>query len=228
MCGRFGLYAPRDDVEDRFEARFTYDYEPRYNIAPEGPGIPAVRDADPGAIDRLRWGLLPGWVDDPADFPVLINARAETAAEKPAFREAVAKRRCLVLASNFYEWTGRQGSRVPHYIGLRDRDLFAMAGLWASWSENGDEVRSATVLTTEANELVGELHDRMPVILGPDEEARWLEAGDVEAAQALLDPYPPDRMRTYEVSRAVNSPANEGPALIEPVGHDQSGLGEFV
>ena len=227
MCGRFGLFARLDAVEDYFGAAFTFDYEPRYNVAPEGPGVAAVRDEAPDDIDQLHWGLLPHWVDDPDDFPTLINARAETAAEKPAFRDAFERRRCLVPASTFYEWTGRKGSRVPHAIEVADRELFAMAGLWETWSSNGDEVRSATILTTDANELVGELHDRMPVILERDEERAWLEADDAEERQALLDPYPADRMRSYEVSRQVNDPTNEGPALVEPVGGTQSGLGDF-
>lgn len=228
MCGRFGLFARLDAIEDYFDAAFTFDYAPRYNIAPEGSGIAAVRNESPDGIDQLRWGLLPGWVDDPEDFPTLINARSETAAEKPAFREAFATRRCLIPATNFYEWTGRTGSRVPHAIGLQDRELFAMAGLWETWSANGDEVRSATILTTDANDVVGELHDRMPVILAPDEERRWLHADDEDELQALLDPYPGDRTTAVEVSTKVNDPANEGPALIEPVGGEQRGLGDFA
>ncbi len=228
MCGRFGLFARLNAIEDYFDAEFAFDYEPRYNIAPEGSGIAAVRNETPDEIGRLRWGLLPGWVDDPDEFPTLINARSETAAEKPAFREAFEQRRCLIPASNFYEWTGRKGSRVPHSIGLEDRELFAMAGLWETWSANGDEVRSATILTTDANDVVGELHDRMPVILEPDEEDVWLDADDEDELQSILGPYPGDRTTEFEVSRAVNDPANEGPALVEPVGSDQSGLGDFA
>lgn len=228
MCGRFGLFAQPSDLEQRFDATFSYDYEPRYNIAPEGPGLAAVRNDSPAAIDRLRWGLLPRWVDDPEDFPTLINARAETVAEKPAFRDAFEKRRCLIPANNFYEWTGRKASRVPYAIGVDDESVFAMAGLWETWSRNGDEVVSAAIVTTEANEVVAELHDRMPVILDREEERRWLETDDVDARQSLLDPFPADRTTAYEVSTAVNNPANEGPELVEPVGTDQSGLGEFV
>lgn len=228
MCGRFGLYAGPSDLEQRFDATFTYDYEPRYNVAPEGPGLAAVRNETPDAIDQLRWGLLPHWVDDPDGFPTLINARAETVADKPAFRDAVAKRRCLIPANLFYEWTGRKGRRVPHAIGVDEGSVFAMAGIWERWSANGDEVVSAAVITTDANDVVAALHDRMPVILGREEERRWLEADDHSDRQALLDPFPADRTTAHEVSMAVNNPANEGPELIEPVGSDQSGLGEFV
>ena len=227
MCGRFGLLPPREDVEERFDARITFDYEPRANIAPEGPGVPAKLNESPDEINRLRWGLLPRWVDDPDGFPDLINARAETVAEKSSFEDAFENRRCLIPASNFYEWSGQRGKRVPHYIGVEDGELFAMAGLWETWSDNGTEIQSATIITTEANELVDEIHGRMPVILDRDEEDRWLEADDEDELQALLDPYPAGRMETYEVSRAVNNPANEGPELVEPVGSDQTGLGEF-
>jgi putative SOS response-associated peptidase YedK len=228
MCGRFGLFAQPSAIEERFDATFTYDYEPRYNVAPEGPGLAAVRNASPGAIDRLRWGLLPHWVDDPDDFPTLINARAETAADKPAFRDAFARRRCLVPASTFFEWTGPAGGRVPHAIGVDGEPLFAMAGLWETWGEGDDAVRSATILTTDANDVVAELHDRMPVILDREEERTWLEADDADELEGLLDPFPAGRTEAHEVSRAVNDPSNDGPSLVEPVGHDQSGLGEFV
>lgn len=228
MCGRFGLLPPIDDVEDRFEAEVTFPYEPRANIAPEGSGVAAVQNESPDEINQLQWGLVPRWVDDPADFPNLINARAETVDEKNSFKDAFRKRRCLIPASNFYEWTGRKGNRIPHYIGVEDEEIFAMAGIWETWSDNGTEVYSTAIITTDANDAVDELHDRMPVILDRAEERQWLEEDDVDELQELLNPFPADRTRSYEVSTAVNNPANEGPELVEPVKSDQSGLGEFT
>lgn len=227
MCGRFGLWAPPDDLEQRFDAEISFGYEPRYNIAPEGPGIAAVQDASPDEINRLQWGLLPHWVDDPDDFPDLINARAESVAEKPSFRDAFRERRCLIPANNFFEWTGQEGQRVPYSIGVDGGEIFAMAGIWESWSTNGEEIHSAAIITTDANEVVGELHDRMPVILDADEEDRWLRSDDEDELLGFLDPYPADRTRSHEVTTAVNNPANDGPELIEPTESDQAGLGEF-
>lgn len=227
MCGRFGLFEPQPEIERRFSAEFSFDYEPRYNIAPEGPGIAAIQNERPDEINQLTWGLVPHWADDLDDWPSPINARAENIAEKPAFREAFRERRCLIPANTFYEWGGRRGSRIPHTIGVEDQTLFAMAGLWETWSENGDEVQSVAIVTTGANDVVGQIHDRMPVILDADEEARWLEADDEAELEALLDPFPGERTRSHEVSRAVNDPANDRPELIEPVGSDQSELGRF-
>jgi len=227
MCGRFGLYARLDAVEDYYDARFSFDYEPRYNLAPEGEGVAAVRNEAPGAIDRVQWGFVPRWVDDPEAWPRPINARAETVAEKPAFAWAFEHRRCLVPASNFYEWTGRRGARIPYAIGVADTDVFSMAGLWDAWSAGGEPVTSLAIVTTEANGVVGKLHDRMPVILDREEEARWLGEADPAELRALLDPLPDGRTTRWEVSTAVNDPTREGPALVEPVGSSQSGLGEF-
>lgn len=227
MCGRFSLFQPQPEIERRFSAEFTFNYELRYNIAPEGAGIAAIQNESADEINRLQWGLLPHWVDDPGDFPNLINARAESVADKPSFKSAFENRRCLIPASNFYEWTGRKGNRVPFAIGLENQDLFAMAGIWETWSSNGTEIQSVAIITTDANDVVSELHERMPVILAPDEEERWLHEDDQDELQRLLDPYPDEGTRSWEVSRAVNNPGNDGPELVEPVGSDQSGLEEF-
>lgn len=227
MCGRTTLFAPQSDIEERFDARFTYDYRPRYNIAPEGPGLPAIRNENDEAIEQLAWGLIPEWVDDRDDWYEPINARAETVAEKPTFRSAFDRHRCLVLADGFYEWTGPSGSRQPYRVVVDDGSLFAMAGLWERWEENGEAVTSTTVITTDANDTVGELHDRMPVMLAEDEEATWLESDDADELQALLDPFPDDRTGAYEVSTAVNNPVNDTPDLVEPLSGSQSGLEEF-
>lgn len=227
MCGRFGLFARAEAIEDRFDATFQFDYEPRYNVAPEAEPVAAVPDEAPDALEPFSWGLVPHWVEDPDDWPSPINARAETVHEKPAFRDAFRNRRCLVPANGFYEWTGRRGKRIPHWITVDDDGLFAMAGIWETWGDEGDRERSLAIVTTASNGVVGELHDRMPVILEPDEERTWLASEDEDELRGLLDPYPDERTAEREVSTAVNVPSNDSPALIEPVGGDQSGLDEF-
>ena len=167
----------------------------------------------------LRWGLIPSWADDPAIGNRLINARAETAAQKLAFRAAMRQRRCLVVADGFYEWqrTGRQ--KVPYLIRMRDDRPFGFAGLWESWEgPDHSAVESCTILTTEANDLVCPLHDRMPVIIAPSDYDRWLDPAETNAQQLmpLLRPYPSDQMTAYAVNPLVNSPANDEPACIEP------------
>lgn len=227
MCGRFGLTPQSEDLEQRFSATLTFDYEPRYNIAPEGSGIAAIQNESPDKINKLQWGLLPRWVDDSEEFPDLINARAETVAEKNSFKDAFRKHRCLIPASNFYEWTCQQGQRIPYAIGFEGEAIFAMAGLWETWFANGTVITSATILTTDANDVVGEIHDRMPVILEHEEEQHWLDADDSAELQAMLKPFPSERTTSYRVSTPVNNPANDGPRLVEPVGTDQTGLEEF-
>ncbi|MDZ7701684.1 MAG: SOS response-associated peptidase [Halobacteriales archaeon] len=228
MCGRFSLFVPQPDVERRFEASATRPLGERYNIAPR-TDVPVVRADEPDVIDQIRWGLRPGWVDDPGEWPHPINARAETVEEKPSFREAAAERRCLVLADGYYEWTGTRGSKQPYRIAMGG-EPFAFAGLWDAWRSNGDALRTVAIVTTAANETVGEVHDRMPVVLEPDEEAAWLAADDPDERAALLDPYPDDGgLEVYPVSRAVNDPANDRPSLVEPIDiGEQAGLEEFA
>lgn len=225
MCGRFGLFARLDAIEDRYDRDAVVDYEPQYNIAPEGNPIPTVpNDAD--AIKGMHWGIRPQWVEDPEDWSHPINARAETLGTKPSFREAFEKRRCLIPANGFYEWTGRAGSKIPHWVSF-DEEIVSFAGLWERWIHNGTKYDSCVIITTQPNAVVEKLHDRMPVVLELDEEERWLQADDADRRQSLLDPYPSELTESYEVSTSVNNPANDGPELIEPVGSDQSGLGQF-
>ena len=228
MCGRFSLFVPPSVVEERFDAETARPLVPQYNVAP-GDDVAAIRDADPGTIDGLTWGLLPSWVDDPEGFPRPINARAETVGEKPSFRDAFAERRCLVVADGFYEWKETRGAKQPYRIARPDDEPFAFAGLWETWRSNGESVRSVTILTTAANETVEPIHDRMPVILERGEERRWLTESSPDDLHALLDPYPEDGLVTYPVSTAVNDPANDSPAVVEPADVDeQSGLGDFA
>ena len=227
MCGRNSLFAPQADLEERFDATARHPVRPQYNIAP-GEELAVVRNDEPGAIDRLEWGLLPNWADDPAAAPRPINARAETVAEKRPFRDAFEERRCLVLSSGFYEWQERTGaSKQPYRICLEDDEPFAFAGLWDRWERDGSSLETVTILTTGASERMAPIHDRMPVLLDPDEEETWL-SGTGDDPRSVLDPYDGDDLRTYPVSRAVNSPDNDSPSVVEPVDvGEQTGLDEF-
>lgn len=225
MCGRYSLTTPIEGVQRVFRFVERPNLPPRYNIAPTQE-VPVVRLGEDGArhLVFLRWGLIPFWADDPAIGSRLINARAESAADKPAFRAAFARRRCLIAADGFYEWRkpARKGERKqPYRVTLGDGRPFAFAGLWERWGgrEDEDAVESCTILTTEANALVRRLHDRMPVILPPEAFDAWLDpASGKDAARDLLGPYPADDMVATPVSPRVNNVANDEPAVIEPVG----------
>ena len=228
MCGRYSLFAPREDIEDRFGATFAYEYEPRYNAAPR-QSLPVITDDEPATIQRMEWGLIPSWADDRSDFE-FINARAETVDQKRSFAEAYEQRRCLVPADGFYEWKAERGGKQPYRVTLADQRPFSMAGLYERWeppqrqtglgefgagtdSEDDDEiVETFTILTTEPNEFMADLHHRMSVLLDPEEESTWLH-GDSEARAALLDPYDSE-LATRPVSTAVNDPSNDSPAVL--------------
>jgi putative SOS response-associated peptidase YedK len=226
MCGRFTLITNLGAIAKRFGvSRFLEEVGPRYNAAPTQTVI-VVNDDGARRLTQMRWGLIPSWAKDPAIGNRMINARAETAATKPAFRVALRKRRCLIPGDGFYEWkpTGRR--KQPVYIALKSREPFGFAGLWESWtSPKGEEIRSCTIITTEANELLKPIHDRMPVILTRDAEAVWLDPTTEDAAKllSLLKPYPEEGMEVYPVSRLVNSPENDSPDCIEPHRWDRGG-----
>lgn len=227
MCGRTSLFVPQSVLEDRFNATAVDPITPRYNIAP-GDDLASIANETPEEIRLRGWGLIPHWVDDPAEWPEPINARAETVSEKPAFRDAFHHRRCLVLADGFYEWGGERGHKQPYRITRPDEEPFAMAGLWEEWEANGTERETLTIITTDANEAIAPIHDRMPVILEPDEEALWLNDADEGELRTLLDPLPADLTTVFPISTAVNDPANDRPEVIEPVDRGtQSGLSEF-
>jgi putative SOS response-associated peptidase YedK len=222
MCGRFALIAPDQDLAVQFDLPTVPTLAPRYNIAPTQP-VAVVRSTA-GAAARelavLHWGLVPFWAEDPKIGARMINARAETAAEKPAFRAAFRRRRCLVPADGFYEWQKLNGGKQPFFIRLQDGRPFAFAGLWEHWQGPEDAVlESCTLLTTGPNELMQALHNRMPVILPPQDYALWLDpqVGQVERLQPLLRPYPAAEMIAYPVSRRVNSPENDDRLCIEPL-----------
>ena len=239
MCGRNSLFVDQGDLEARFDAEVVADggYTPRYNVAP-GDGLEVVTNETTDEIDRYHWGLVPFWIDELEDG--IINARSETADEKRVFERAWESRPCLVLSSGFYEWQARDGGpKQPYRIYRPDDAAFAMAGLWEVWerpasaeSEEragdraGESVPCVTILTTEPNDLVEPIHDRMPVVLPRDAESEWLSAGP-DARKELCRPYPGDDLAADEISTRVNNPANDDPAVIEPLDHEQSGLGEF-
>lgn len=193
---------------------------PRYNVAPS-QDVPIVR-LDKECVGRelalVRWGLIPYWADDPRIGYKLINARAESVATRPAFRAAFRQRRCLVPANGFFEWEKRAKAKQPWLIRAKGGGLMAFAGLWEVWRDpKGEPVHSCTIVTGEPNELAGRFHDRMPVILGPDAHERWLRAGPDEA-RALLGPCPDEWLEAYPVSTRVNSPDNDDPEVIRPLG----------
>lgn len=228
MCGRFTMHHTTDQIADRFGIQQNlFELPERYNIAPQqeigAVVVESFRPDDPEgerALEGFRWGLVPFWAKDPSVGNRMINARAETVAEKPAFRRLLARRRCLIPSDGFYEWDKEGGTRQPFHFRLRDGGLFGFAGLWDEWeSPDGSPLRTCTILTTAANELVGRVHDRMPVILPRgDAEDHWLDPS-VQAADDLLPllrPYPERDMVAVAVSRRVNTPANDDPSLLAP------------
>ena len=236
MCGRYTLTIERDDLEGRFGARIpdsADEFSPQYNATP-GQQLPVITNDAPETIQRLEWGLVPSWAED--DDGRIVNARAETIDEKPSFREAYERRRCLVPADGFYEWVDTADGTQPYRVAFEDDRPFAMAGLWERWNPDDGTTQAGldafgggledhdaatagpletfTIVTTEPNEVVADLHDRMAVVLEPDSEREWLTTADPDD---LLEPHPPDEMRAYPVSRAVNDPATDEPSLVDPL-----------
>ena len=221
MCGRFTLSVDPADLQEAFpEFTFPAQVAPRFNIAPSQPILVVANDGTNKA-DFFVWGLVPSWAKDPTIGSHLINARSETLAEKPAFRSAYKYHRCLIFANGFFEWQAQPGgkSKVPHFIRLNSEKPFAFAGLWEHWqSPDGSEIKSATIITTEPNELMSPIHNRMPVILPKGAYAQWLDSAPHNASdlQGLLIPYPAEDMKAFPVSTGVNSPANDRPEIILP------------
>lgn len=220
MCGRFTNMMSWDELVALYglgEVRnMAPGWKPRYNVAPT-QYLPVIRlDAEcRRELVMLRWGLVPSWVKDPAIGARLINARAETIAEKPSFRAAFKTRRCLIPADGFYEWRRAGGAKQPYRITMANGSPFAFAGLWERWTAGEEALETVTIITTGANKLLAAIHDRMPVIIDPADQAAWLEARDTAIPLALLQPYPAERMSAYPVSARVNSPRNDDPSLIE-------------
>jgi putative SOS response-associated peptidase YedK len=221
MCGRFTQAADGEIIAQVFQLPETPELAPRYNIAPTQE-VAVVRAAESGGRElvRLHWGLIPSWAKERAMGARMINARAETLAEKPAFRSAFRARRCLIVADGFYEWQKLGGRKQPYFIGFSDRRPFAFAGLWERWKGEGSEhVESCTIVTTEANELLAPIHDRMPVILDPDDFATWTDPAlhDTDRLSALLTPYAAGLLEAFPVSVLVNNPANDSLACVQRI-----------
>lgn len=222
MCSRYSLTSPPEAVRSYFRLKAAVEFPPRYNIAPTQPvlivrlGHTAERE-----LTLVRWGLIPSWVKNPTEYATLINARAETAAEKPSFRAALRHRRCLVPADGFYEWIGKPGAKRPHLVRPRGGGPMAIAGIAEHWlGADGSEIETMAILTVAANRTVAAIHDRMPLILAPESMERWLNcrAGTAMDIRDLLVPAPDDALEIVEVSPKLNNPRNEGPELQAPVG----------
>ncbi|MDZ7845140.1 MAG: SOS response-associated peptidase [Anaerolineales bacterium] len=222
MCGRFSLTVSPEKLQAAFpQFRIPRDLPPSYNIAPSQP-IPVIPNEGKNTLDFYRWGLIPSWADEKFLKYNLINARGETAAEKPSFRSSFRHHRCLVPADGFYEWqkTGGNPDKTPYFIRMKDQRPFAFAGLWDLWhSPHGDPIRSAAILTTQPNSLIKPIHNRMPVILPPEAYQEWLSPQEpkAETLQDLIKPFPGEEMEAYPVSTYVNNPRNNSPQCIQPL-----------
>ena len=217
MCGRYTLIADIGDLAQRFEFDGTdFTYDPGYNIAPT-ESVLTVRNIDRREAAFMRWGLVPFWAKDPKIGARMINARAETMAEKPAFRDALKKRRCLVLADGYYEWQKTPTGKRPFRIIMKSGEPFAMAGLWETWKDpQGKVVPSCTIITTSANDFLAPIHNRMPVILPRESEELWLDTRlkDATVLAPMFGPGPDNTLDAYEVSPIVNSSTNDNPEVI--------------
>ena len=225
MCGRYSFAALAEEVENRFHVKIDGStWRVRYNCAPT-QNLAVITNENPNKLSYLRWGLIPSWAKDPAVGNKLINARSESAAEKPAFKESMASKRCLVLSSGFYEWKKVGKSKIPMYITLKEHPLFAMAGIWDQWSAPGGiDMKTFSILTMEPNEFMKGVHNRMPVILCPASEQRWLETADPAMQKKLFLTPENSAMQMHQVSTLVNSPSADHPDLILPVGGEQASL----
>lgn len=220
MCGRYSLTASLDELARRFDFDSNRDdFEPRYNIAPTQQVLTVI-GGDTRRAGFMRWGLVANWAKSDSSGRPLINARAETVAEKPTFRDSLRRRRCLILADGFYEWQAMGDTKRPMRIALRSSEPFAFAGLWSMSSDpEGNRIPSCAIITTAANDLLTPIHHRMPVILPEEVEDLWLDRAldDPLALTQFLEPYPDDALVAYEVSRLVNSASNDRPEVATPV-----------
>lgn len=226
MCGRYAITSPPEAIRKLFGYTEQPNFPPRYNVAPTQP-IPIVRlEHGERRFTLVRWGLIPSWVEDPKTFSLVINARGDSVNVKPAFRNAMRYRRCLIPADGFFEWQERGGGpRRPYYIRRKDGEPFAFAGLWEAWSgPNGEEMETAAIVTTEANHTLHAIHPRMPVIVAPEAFDLWLDCRNVDAAtaSALIAPAPEALLSFWPISTAVNRVANDDASLITPVTEEQA------
>lgn len=233
MCGRFTMAIDSEDLRTELAlGQMPPDWEKRYNIAPS-QDVATVPNPDNRDVVWMRWGLVPFWAKDPSIGNKMINARAETVAEKPSFRNSFKNKRCLILANGFYEWRKSGGQSIPFYFQLKGGEPFAFAGLWDDWENKGVSsmpglpgLTTCTLITTSANEDVRAVHPRMPVVLTKETMWDWLEEDDPKILESLLKPLPAGSLIAYQVSRDVNSPQNQGEYLVEPI--EEEGLPGIV
>lgn len=221
MCGRFTITLPASILQEELGlGEMPEEWKLRFNVAPTQP-IPVVRDEKTRKVEYMYWGLIPSWAKDISIGQKLINARSETLTEKPSFRNAFQRRRCLILADGFYEWrrpAGKTGPAIPFYFRRKDKRPFTFAGLWEYWTScGGDELFSTTIITCQANALIAEIHPRMPVILPEDDFWDWIKPGTTPQLQQMLVPYDEKMMTAYEVSKMVNSGQCDNADLIKPI-----------
>lgn len=223
MCGRFTLFSNYETIIERFHVESAFDvdeYQYSYNIAPSQTVVSVINDGTKNRMGYLKWGLIPFWAKDEKIGYKMINARAESLADKPSFRNAYKNRRCLIVADSFYEWRREGNQKTPMRIKLKSGEPFGFAGIWEKWkSPEGNEIFSCSIITTVANETMSSIHDRMPVILRPEDEQEWLNPDNHDAAylNEFLKPYDSSAMEAFEVSSEVNSPKNNAPNLIQKI-----------
>ena len=225
MCGRFVITSAPAAIRAAFAYEDQPNFPARYNIAPTQPVPVVIVDGGVRRFRLMRWGFLPSWVKDPKSFALVINARAETVLEKPAFRNAIRRRRCLVPSDGYYEWKAVGSRKQPYFIRPRDDSPIGFAGVWETWvGPNGEELDTLAIVTTAAAGAMTELHDRVPVTIAPQDYAQWLNASetDVDAAAALLRPPPDGQFVWYPVSSAVNRVANDNAQLILPISEEEA------
>ncbi|QYR23709.1 SOS response-associated peptidase [Paenibacillus sp. sptzw28] len=223
MCGRYTITVSLEELMLRYWIGDTAVpfHRPKYNVAPGQMVLAVVGDGTRNRLGELKWGLVPSWADDPKIGNKMLNARSETVWDKPAFKQLIRRKRCIIPADGFYEWQkNSSGSKQPMRIVMRSRSLFSMAGLYDTWvAPDGRKVSTCTILTTAPNELMAPIHDRMPVILEREDEALWLDRAfnDQRRLNQLLRPFPAEELEAYPVSAAVGSVANDEPSCIEPI-----------
>ena len=224
MCGRFQLSVKGKQISERFNVEvFDEMYKPSYNCAPSQK-LPVITNTEPAKLNYFKWGLIPFWAKDPKIGFKMINARSESITEKPAYKNAFKRRRCLVPANGFYEWR-KDTNKTPFRIFLKSEELFAMAGIWAVWKDaEGKPIHTFSILTTSPNKLMEPIHNRMPVILPPESEEAWLKEVDEKVLKELLIPFDPKQMTAYPVSKKVNLPTNNDVSIILPVEEPELGL----
>ncbi len=217
MCGRYGFAKPKDQIKKRFNLERVPDNLPLlYNIAP-GTNVPAILNTFPNQLAMIKWGLVPSWSKENKTTYSMINARGETILEKPTYKRLIKSKRCLICATEFYEWHKSADKKIPYRIFLKNEEPFAFAGIWDSWGAGEKQFYSCAIITTSANKLMAAIHDRMPVILDPEDESKWLQDIPMNFVLSMLRSYPPEKMDAYPISTLVNSPSNDSPDIIKPL-----------